>query len=83
MNLNVAIESIRNARETLKSIKDENGHEPYLLEAEFLYQLISVTMEMNQHLHGGYFSIDLMEEKFDTLKRLSQSIFKEKQKKDI
>jgi hypothetical protein len=81
MNLDIAIESIRNTRAILKSIKDDNGKETYLLEAEFLYQLISVTMEMNQHLHGGYFSIDLMEEKFDTLLRLSQSIYKEKQKK--
>ena len=43
-------------------------------EAELCYQLTSLVMEINQHLGGGYLSMDTIYEKTESIARICKNI---------
>ena len=66
--LNPAIENIRETRNELLR------NPAWYREAELLYQLTSLVMEIDQHLGGGYLSMETIYEKTEIVANICKNI---------
>ncbi len=70
-SLGMAISNVSSIRQRLQ-MNDDNYRE-----AEMLYALKSLIMEIDQYLGGGYFSFEYIAEKCQTMTRIAEGISRE------